>query len=375
MRFSEVAGHSEIKKRLIQSVVEERVPHAQLFHGSEGTGSLALALAYATFLSCTDRLLEDSCGKCPSCIKYDKLVHPDLHFVYPVFKTKSITSSPVSDDFIEQWRMALLKDPYMTLQKWYGCMGLENKQGLINTKESQAIMRKLNLKSFESEHKIMIMWLPEKMNASASNKLLKMIEEPPPMTVFLLVAEDTEQILKTVLSRTQLIRVPRLTDEDLLEALKKIYTDEDDAKLKNLVHLAEGNYSNAVEILARSEESEYQFELFIRIMRLAYSRKFQEIFNWVDEVSGLGRERQKVFLSYAIRMVRENYLMNMNQKELARMSPPETDFSDRFSAFIKDSNAPAIIQELNDACVHIEANAYARIVFLDFALTLVKLIR
>lgn len=374
MRFSEVAGHSEIKKRLIQSVTEERVPHAQLFHGPEGAGSLTLALAYATYLSCTDRLLDDSCGECPSCMKYDKLVHPDLHFVYPVFTNKSITSNPVSDDFIEDWRKALLENPYLTLQQWYGYMGLENKQGIINKWESQAIMRKLNLKAFESDHKIMIMWMPEKMNASASNKLLKMIEEPPPMTVFLLVAENTGQILPTVLSRTQLIRVPRLRDEELLEALNKSYK-EDEEKLKNTVHLAEGNYSSAVEILARSEESEYQLDLFIRVMRLAYSRKFQEIFTWVDEISGLGRERQKSFLVYALRMVRENYLLNMEQKELVRMNPPENDFSGRFSAFIHKDNAQEIIRELDEACVHIEANAYARIVFLDFALTLVKLIR
>jgi DNA polymerase-3 subunit delta' len=374
LRFSEVAGHSEIKKRLIQSVTEERVPHAQLFHGPEGAGSLTLALAYATYLSCTDRLLDDSCGECPSCLKYDKLVHPDLHFVYPVFTTKSITSNPVSDDFIADWRKALLENPYLTLQQWYGYMGLENKQGIINKWESQAIMRKLNLKAFESDHKIMIMWMPEKMNASASNKLLKMIEEPPPMTVFLLVAENTGQILPTVLSRTQLIRVPRLRDEELLEALNKSYT-EDEEKLKNTVHLAEGNYGSAVEILARSEESEYQLDLFIRVMRLAYSRKFQEIFTWVDEISGLGRERQKSFLVYALRMVRENYLLNMEQKELVRMNPQENDFSGRFSAFIHKDNAQEIIRELDEACVHIEANAYARIVFLDFALTLVKLIR
>ena len=374
MRFSEVAGHSDLKKRLIQAVAEERVPHAHLFHGPPGTGSLALALAYATYLSCTDRLTGDSCGQCLSCRKYDKLVHPDLHFVFPVFTTKSVTSNPVSDDFIEEWRAALLENPYMNLQQWYAYLGTENKQGIINKWESQAILRKLNLKAYESDHKIMIIWMPEKMNAAASNKLLKMIEEPPPMTVFLLVAESTEQILPTILSRTQMIRVPRLHDQDLLEALKNTFA-EDGEKLQNAVHLADGNYSNAVEVLNKSEESEYHLELFIRIMRLAYSRKFQEIFEWVDEVSGLGREREKAFLSYAIRMVRENYLLNMNRHELVRLSPQESDFSGRFSVFIHEGNAPDIIKQLDYACLHIEANAYARIVFLDFALNLVKLIR
>jgi DNA polymerase-3 subunit delta' len=374
LRFSEVAGHNEIKKRLILSAQEERVPHAQLFHGPEGTGSLALALAYATYLSCTDRLTGDSCGECASCQKYDKLVHPDLHFVFPVFTTKSVSSNPVSDDFINEWRTALLENPYLTLQQWYACLGLENKQGIINVHESEAIVKKLNFKAFESSHKVMIIWMPEKMNTPASNKLLKMIEEPPPMTVFLMVGENTGDLLPTVLSRTQLIRIPRLSDKDLLEALKKKYSIAEE-HLANAVHLANGSYSNAVEILNRSEESEYQLELFIRIMRLAYSRKFQEIFEWVEEVAGLGRERQKQFLIYSIRLVRENYLLNMQEKDLVRLSPEEKDFSEKFSAFIHEGNAPAIIQEFNDACTHIEANAYARIVLLDFALNLVKLIR
>ncbi|MFC2115462.1 ATP-binding protein [Bacteroidota bacterium] len=374
MRFSEVTGHSELKQRLIQSVKEERVPHAQIFHGPEGSGSLALALAYASYLSCLDRQSEDSCGKCSSCLKYDKLVHPDLHFSFPVFTTSSVTSKPVSDDFIAEWRTALLESPYISLQHWYSFMGVENKQGIINKPESEAILRKLNLKAFESTHKVMIIWMPEKMNAPASNTLLKMIEEPPPMTVFLLVAESTEQIIPTVLSRTQLIRVPRLRDEDLLETLRKAYPGNDE-KLKKAVHLSEGNYCKAIENLDLSEESEYQLELFTRIMRLTFSRKFKEIFDWVEEISGLGRERQKAFLTFAIRLVRENYLLNMEQHELVRLSPEESEFSGRFSAFIHDLNTPAIIKELDDACLHIEVNAYARIVFLDFALKLVKLIK
>jgi DNA polymerase-3 subunit delta' len=307
-------------------------------------------------------------------MKYDKLVHPDLHFVFPVFTTKSVTKDPVSDDFIEEWRRTLMENPYMTLQQWYAQMGLENKQGIINIFESKAILRKLNLKAFESEYKVMIIWMPEKMNAPASNKLLKMIEEPPPMTVFLLVGEDTGQLLPTILSRTQIIQVPRLKDQDILEALKKSFPDGEE-KLRNAVHLAEGNYCNAIEILDRSEESEYQLELFIRIMRLVYKREFQEIFKWVEEVSALGRERQKAFLNYAIRMTRENYLLNMKQKDLVRMNPPESDFSVKFSAFIHENNAPAIIKQLEDACMHIEANANARIVLLDLALNLAKLIR
>ena len=218
MRFSEVAGHAELKQQLVKTVAEERVPHAQLFHGPEGSGALALALAYATYLSCRDRKEEDSCGTCSSCLKYDKLIHPDLHFVFPVFTTPT-NSKPVSDDFMVQWRSSLLENPYLTSNQWYARIGLENKQGSIMTRESEEITRKLMLKPYESDFKVMIIWMPEKMNQTASNKLLKLIEEPPPMTIFLMVPEDTGPILPTILSRTQWIRVPRLREEDLMEAL------------------------------------------------------------------------------------------------------------------------------------------------------------
>ena len=374
MRFSEVAGHADLKQQLVQSVTEQRVPHAQLFHGPQGSGALVLALAYATYLSCQDRQEDDSCGRCPSCLKYDRLVHPDLHFVFPVFTTKSVKKDPVSDDFITEWRKALLESPYITPNQWYSYIGMENKQGSIIKRESEEIMKKLQLKSYESDFKVMIIWLPEKMNLTASNKLLKLIEEPPPMTIFLLVPENTGPMLPTILSRTQLIRVPRIAGEDLLDALKKKHKVSDEI-LKSAVKISGGNYVKAEENLMTSEDSAYQLELFIRIMRLAYAREFQQIFEWVEEVSGLGRERQKAFFVYVIRMIRENYLLNKKQEELVHMTTGESNFSKKFYPFINDKNVPAMVQELNEASIHIEANAYARIVFLDFALKLVKLIR
>jgi DNA polymerase-3 subunit delta' len=374
MRFSEVAGHADLKQQLVQSVAEQRVPHAQLFYGPQGSGALALALAYATYLSCLDRQEGDSCGSCPSCLKYDRLVHPDLHFVFPVFTTKSVKKDPVSDDFIAEWRKALLESPYITPNQWYSYIGMENKQGSIITRESEEIIKKLQLKSYESDFKVMIIWMPEKMNKTAANKLLKLIEEPPPMTIFLLVPEDTGPMLPTILSRTQMIRVPRIREEDLLETLKKKHQVSDES-LKSAVKTAGGNYVKAEDNLLTSEDSAYRLELFIRIMRLTYAREFQEIFEWVEEMAGLGRERQKAFLAYAIRMIRENYLLNKEQGELVRMTAGESDFSKKFFPFIDDGNVPAMVQELNEASIHIEANAYARIVFLDFALKLVKLIR
>jgi DNA polymerase-3 subunit delta' len=373
MRFSEVAGHAGLKQQLIKSVADGRVPHAQLFHGKEGSGALALVLAYATYLSCQDRKDDDSCGACPSCLKYDKLIHPDLHFVFPVFTTKT-NSKPVSDDFIAEWRKALLENPYLTSNHWYARIGMENKQGSIMTRESEEINRKLMLKSYESDFKIMIIWMPEKMNQPAANKLLKLIEEPPPMTIFLMVPEDTGPILPTILSRTQLIRVPHIEEEDLLEALKKKHKVPEET-LHGAVKISGGNYIKAEEYLLASEELAYQLDQFIRIMRLSWSREFEGIFEWVEEMAGLGRERQKAFLAYAIRMIRENYLLNKEQGGLVRMTADESAFSKKFFPFINDNNVPALVKELNNASIHIEANAYARIVFLDFALKLVKLIR
>jgi DNA polymerase-3 subunit delta' len=356
-------------------VRDNRISHAQLFSGPEGSGSLALALAYAQYISCEDKKEEDSCGLCSSCNKYMKYIHPDLHFVFPVNKTEDVTKNePVSDDFIFKWREMLLENPYPTLFQWYERIGIENKQGIINTRESSEIMRKLNLKSFESDYKVMIIWLPEKMHMTAANKLLKIIEEPFGNTIFLLITESPEQIISTILSRTQILKIPGIEEGYLLEALKNQFQLPDE-ELHNAARLAEGSYNKAIEYLQRSEETELNFDRFVTIMRLAYTRNFTGIFDWVEQIAAAGREKQKNFLIYALRLVRENYLMNMGNRTLVRLSAKEQEFAEKFSAFIQHNNAPQISEEFNKACLHIEANAYDRIVFLDLALKLVKLIR
>ncbi len=374
MQFSQVIGQQTIKDRLVRSVKENRVSHAQLFQGPEGSGSLALAMAYSQFLSCENRLEKDSCGKCPSCIKYEKLVHPDQHFVFPVAATKTIVKEPISDDFIQEWRELILENPYITPNLWYENIGIENKQGIINKRESNEIIQKFGLKTFESDYKILIIWMPEKMNLTAANKLLKLIEEPPENSVFLLVSENTEQIIPTILSRTQLIKIPGIDELSLFNALKDKYQmPEDD--LQQAAHVAGGNFISALDIIEQSDNHEMNFDRFVQIMRLAYSRNLIEIFDWVEDISVIGREYQKVFLSFSLRMIRENYLLNLKNESLVRLSVKERDFSDKFKAFINSENAGLIAEEFNLAFVHIEANAYARIVFLDLALKLVKLIR
>jgi DNA polymerase-3 subunit delta' len=375
MFFRDVIGQEEIKKKLIQTVKDNRISHAQLFSGPEGSGSLALALAYAQYISCENKKEEDSCGICPSCNKYMKYIHPDLHFVFPVNKTEDVTKNePVSDDFIFKWREMLLENPYPTLFQWYERIGIENKQGIINTRESSEIIRKLNLKTFESDYKVMIIWLPEKMHPSAANKLLKIIEEPFGNTIFLLITEAPEQIIPTILSRTQILKIPGIQEESLLEALRQQFQLPAE-ELQNAARLSEGSYNKAIEYIQRSEETELNFDRFTNIMRLTYSRDFKGILDWVEEMATTGREKQKNFLIYALRLVRENYLMNIGNKKLVRLSEKEKEFSEKFSAFIQHKNAPQMAEEFNKACIHIEANAYDRIVFLDLALKLVKLIR
>lgn len=374
MQFKEVVGHKKIKEKLIHTIKENRVSHAQLFLGTEGSGNLALAIAYAQYLSCEDKQSDDSCGVCSSCKKIQKLVHPDLHFVFPVSTSKSIKKDPVSDDYIAQWREAIIESPYINQSKWYEIIDVENKQGIISKNESYEILKKLNLKTFESEYKIMIIWLPEKMNAFAANKLLKLIEEPPEKTLFLLVSENTEQILQTILSRTQLFKIPKVDNESIRKALceKAGLSPE---KANDIALLANGNYFSALNLINHAEEDNYNFDYFAQFMRLSYQRKLIEIIEWVDEISAIGREKQKSFLVYAIRLVRENFMLNIKNKGLVFLTQKELEFSEKFSQFIDQENVYQIYDELNRAHSDIEMNAYNKIVFLDLALKMIKLIK
>jgi len=374
MQFKEVVGHKNIKEKLIQTVKGNRISHAQLFLGENGTGILALAIAYAQYVSCENKQDDDSCGICSSCLKFKKLVHPDLHFVYPVSTSKAVKKDPVSDDYISQWRETIIENPYINQNKWYEIIDVENKQGIISKNESYEILRKLNLKTFESEYKIMIIWLPEKMNNFAANKLLKLIEEPPEKTLFLLVSENSEQILPTILSRTQLIKIPKIDNDSMRNALcdNNGLTPEN---ANDIVHLANGNYHNAQNLIHSAEEDNYNFDQFTMMMRLAYQRKVIEIIDWVDEVSRIGREKQKNFLLYALRLVRENFMLNMDNKQLVYLTRKELDFSENFSQFINQDNVYEIYEALNRAHSDIEMNAYNKIVFLDLALKIIKLIK
>jgi DNA polymerase-3 subunit delta' len=368
MYFRDIPGQEEIKKRLRNSVKDERISHALLFHGPEGCGKLALAVAFARYIACTDRGEDDACGKCPSCAKFNKLAHPDLHFSFP---SSAKESDAGVDDLLETWRSALLENPFMNQYNWYEKIGLENKQGIISTRESSAIIRKLGLKSFESEYKTLIIWLPERMNAQSANKLLKMIEEPPGNTLFILVSESPDDILPTILSRTQILRVPKLRDEDIDGALRH-RTHASEELIENAVKLSNGNLNLAIAAVQADEQNQSNFDRFVQLMRLAYGKDIESLIAWVDKIAALSREKQKLFLLYALRLVRENFMIHMSREDITHMAGYESEFSEKFSKFIKPSNINQIYEELNLAWNHISANGYGRIVFLDMSLKMVR---
>ncbi len=373
MFFKDVTGQGEIKKRLIRSVKEERISHAQLFAGPEGTGKLALALAYAQYISCHNRTGTDSCGNCPSCHKYKKLAHPDLHLVFPVFNSPKF-KNPVSDDFIKEWREMVLKNPYFNLSQWLNFIDAGNAQGLIYERESDSIYRKLNLKSFESEFKVMLIWLPEKMHVSCSNKLLKLIEEPPTKTLFLLVSENEEAIIPTIRSRAQLIKVPFIDNDSMKEALLE-KAGADPGTIPDAVHLANGSYIKALEYLNPGDDNRFYFQKFQEMMRFAYSRKVMELIRWADEMAMIGRDKQKSFFDTALRLLREYFVLNMKKMDIVYLNREEQEWGKRFAPFINERNIVPISKEFELGIKHIAMNGNPRIIFLDTALRMVRLIK
>ncbi len=363
MLFSEIIGQQAIKERLIRSVNEGRISHAQLFLGPQGSGSLALALAYAQYISCKNKLENDSCGICPSCVKLNKLVHPDLHFVYPVALSKNVKTST---DVAAEWREAFLDNPYITLFNWFELLEAENKQAVIGVEESAEILRKLSLTTYEAEYKIMIIWQAEKMNQQAANKLLKILEEPPDKTLFLLVCESEDQLLRTIVSRTQLIKILKISDADLIQALveRNEISPEDAEKT---AHLADGNYSEALLLIKENENAGQNLARFQKLMRASLKFDPKAVLTWIDEIADAGRERQKNFLNYALHIIRESLVLNYGNASLVKLGASEQEFVQKFSPFIHSSNTEQFIEELNKAHYHMERNANAKILFMDLA--------
>lgn len=383
MLFRDIIGQETIKQQLRLSVQEGRIPHAQLLTGISGIGKLQLALAYAQYVNCPHRTETDSCGTCPTCLQFEKLQHPDLHFAFPIVKTDA---ADTCDGFLEPWRNIILEKRYFDLDDWHAALGVETKQSMIYEKESGEILRKLSLKPYGNGYKVMIIWQPEKMNAASANKLLKILEEPAEKTLFILVSEHPEQLLSTIQSRVQTIRVPRLETETIAEALQQHHIDP--AKALDIARIANGSYLAAVKKADETDINNQELHDFIELFRDAYTvgvlrdpqKKYESLKRlkqWSIAMadSKVGREKQKHFLQYAQQQVRENYIRNVGQPELNYQMEGEREFSAKFAPFIHNGNVEAIMNQLDLAERQIEQNGNAKIIFFDLCLQMIILIK
>ena len=375
MLFKEIIGNNSVKKQLIEAVRNNRISHAQLFSGKSGSAKLALALAYAQFLNCENRTTVDSCGICSSCLKFNNLSHPDLHLIIPVLKTKEV-QKPVSDHFIGKWRDFITNNYYGSLNGWIDSFGTENKtgqQGTIYKDEANNIHKKLSLKNYEAEYRVVLIWMPERMNLEVSNKLLKLFEEPPKGTIFLLITENTNQLLPTIISRLQTIKIADFTAEDIVNHFGEM--DLSLEKAKQLRSLTNADLGKITQILEDKEGELDLFSDFSVWMRLTYKMDVQGISKWVDNLSLKGRKQQNLFLSYAIKMVRECLIYNFASDTLLKTNENEFAFLTKFSPFIHEENSVMITEKLEESIKAINRNANAKILFFELSLQMVKFLR
>ena len=373
MFFKDVIGQADMKARLWQMLREERVPHALLFAGPEGSGKLAMALAFASRLLCKSPGVEESCGHCQACHQSARLIHPDLHFVFPVIRPAGKSGAAVSDMFLPQWREQIATTPYFSRQTWLARMGVENQQSFIGVAEANSLITKLFTVSSQGGYRVVIVWLAEQMNEETANKLLKILEEPPAGTVFILTTNHPEKMLATILSRTQRIDFKPIPSEEMADALMQRHGLQADDALA-VARSAAGSYVKALEEVTNASDAACFFDQFVLLMRLCYMRKVKDLFEWSVQLSQWGRERQKAFLEYAQRMVRENFIYNFGRRELNFQNKKEADFSVRFARFINERNVMGIAAEISSAQRDIEQNVNPRMVFFDFALKMIMLL-
>ncbi|WPR72290.1 DNA polymerase III subunit delta' [Flavobacterium sp. NG2] len=379
MLFSEILGQEHIKNHLTQSASSGRIPHAQLFVGPEGSGTLPMAIAYAQYILCNNQNGENT-GENAACnLKFDKIAHPDLHFAYPTVTTNEIKKNPKSIDFIADWREFILQQPYGGLFDWYAVLGVENKQGEIRVDDAQEILKSLSLKSYEGGHKIMIVWMADKLNISASNKLLKLLEEPPEKTIFILISENEEDIIQTIRSRCQILHFNGLSQAVIAEALVA-RENIDPNQAQKIAHQAQGNFNKALHLL-HDDSEEFPFEeWFVTWVRAAFRAKkdasaIQDLILWSEKIAALGRESQKKFLEFCIEIFRQALMMNYEAVELVYFEPKVPKFKlENFAPFVNGNNIQDIYNEISEAMYHVERNGNAKIILTDLSIKLTRLI-
>ncbi len=379
MLFRDIIGQEKTKAQLVKSVENKRIPHAQLFVTPKGSGALPLAIAYAQYILCQNSDGENITGNEACNLKFQKLMHPDMHFVFPVAANAAVKKHPVSDLFLGEWRNFIANNPYGDLLDWYQQLGIENKQGQIGVDEAESVVKKLSLKAYEGNFKVMLIWMAEKMNIAASNKLLKLIEEPPDKTVLLLITENEDQIINTILSRCQVVKLFPLSENEIKAALvERAHLSENEAI--RIAHQADGNWNKALKIANNSGNDEQYEAWFITWIRTAFKAKgnaavIQDLIGWSDTIAASGREIQKSFLNYCLQFFRQALLKNYTAESLVFLEPTSTSFDlAKFAPFIHGGNIIEINKEVNDAIYHIERNGNAKIILLDLSIKLTRLL-
>jgi len=370
MLFKELIGQSEVKQRLLGMAHEGRIPHALMFTGPEGSGNLPAAIAFAQFLFCKNRQAEDACGTCASCLKAGKLAHPDLHLVFPIAKSKDVRKS---DDVVREFRELFLETPYITLHDWFNTLDAENKQPIIPTEESSDIIKKLSYTSYEGGYKIMLIWQPERMNAESANKLLKILEEPPDQTLFIMVCNQPEQLLATIISRVQQIPFYKIDTDEIARALVQQFGAQEQAA-RQAALLSDGNYREAQLLLQHNDSGSGFLVHFRAFMLVALKFDAFKANAWIDENAKTGREKQKQFLQYALEIFRDCLMMNYGSTDLVRHSGEEKEFLSKFARFVHRRNYEKLVDEFNGAYYHVERNANPKILFMDLVLKTNELI-
>lgn len=373
MQFSSIIGQKGLVNKLTSAYNDNRVAHTQLFLGDEGSGPLAVGISYAQFLLCTNKTNNDSCGSCPSCKKFEKISHPDLHFYFPTATTSSVKKDPKSSLFLDAWRNFIHENnSYITLNGWLEYLGVGNKQGYIRKDDANEIISKVSLKAYEGNYKVFIIWMVDKMNESASNKLLKTFEEPPENTIIILIGNNYEQLLPTVRSRAQLIKVPPLTVNDL--AIKLTEKGISDEEASDIALISGGSWNMAQELYENAGETQSNFLNFRKWLRLCFQPKdYGELLKFNADMSKLGREKQKSFFNFGLEVIHNSMLNNHSNGNIIKKAGEELEFTQKFSQFINESNQKEMYRVFNDAIYHIERNAHAGIMYSDLSFRIVDL--